>query len=87
MWGTPQFCSSAGIYTGRAFTQIPYSRETRIDNMSWLPAKGDHVDTSDHAQLAFFDYPNWGFYMLLLSVVRQIPAYNMQKWGTAHTLP
>jgi hypothetical protein len=36
---------------------------------------------------ALFGYPDWGFSVLFSSVVRQMPGYNLQRWGTACTLP
>jgi hypothetical protein len=33
------------------------------------------------------DYPYLGFFRAFSSVVRQMPGYNIQRRGTAHTLP
>ena len=50
-----------------------------IDNLSWLPAKGGRVDTSNRAHLALLDNPDRFFFMLFPSVVRQMTGYNTQK--------
>ena len=38
-------------------------------------------------QMARLGNPDWGFFRAFSSVVRQVPGYNSQRWGTAHTLP
>jgi hypothetical protein len=34
---------------------------------------------------ALFNYPNRGFFYNFLSVVRQMPGYNLPRWGMART--
>jgi hypothetical protein len=46
-----------------------------------------YVYVSSSCQLALFGYPDWGFSVLFPTVIRQIPGYNSQRWGTARTLP
>jgi len=38
-------------------------------------------------QLALFGYPDLGISVLFTSVVRHMPGYNLQRRGTARTLP
>jgi len=38
-------------------------------------------------QMGLFGYPNWGFFVLFSSVVRQILGYNSPRRGTACTIP
>jgi len=88
--GKPWYSNLADTYADWELTPSPNTKakggrgqQASRGHRLWWPSR---LNKSRSALIsrAHFGYPDWGF-PWFSSVVRQMPGYRMQSWGTAHT--